>query len=182
MFNIVKTICESNETTYCGKTVLEIINYFESSWKYNIYLLYFDEDEQNKKLDTVIENKPFVLDPLEIEDDERFEDANINIDDIVTMAQKLVDINEIIFCTLGLGDMLGHTFALFKDSSKYYIADSYVNTRKCEIREFDFDTFHELLEDLEYTNWNSFFKCEEEDYCFGGDYLEIHFQYKNDDN
>ncbi len=151
-------IANEIETTYCGETaeiIQDIINPYD--WDYMIFLLC---KSSISKYQTVTREKSIMLDPcIDLREDDRFISTEETLSDIISHIKNKLESGP-VFMVLNMGDLLGHSFMLFRDH-EYFIIDSYACERSCSVRPFDFVLFERMITDRSKDYWNTVFDCDE---------------------
>lgn len=84
----------------------------------------------------------------------------INVEKIIHEMKLNSSMNGRLFVDIDIGN-LEHAFILFEINECLFVIDSYVNYRKCEIREFSYQYFSDLLINPSTDKWNKLFNCQE---------------------
>lgn len=94
---------------------------------------------------------------------------DLNVINFIEYLNKIINTNTIVSIDIDHQNV-EHCFVLFKESNssdsdvqQLFIADSYINVRNLEIREFSINKFQDLLIDPNTKKYNELFKCEESD-------------------
>jgi hypothetical protein len=83
----------------------------------------------------------------------------LNVEKIIDDMKLKLNTFGCLFVDIDIGD-LEHAFVLFDIEHSFFIMDSYLRFRKCEIRSFSYDHLSHLLIKPSTDQWNRLFNCD----------------------